>query len=252
MCDIQIVAGLSILASAFILGPQCGLDAYHWQMIVHLAWFSAVTHLSGLFALRGYVVSRRWTKYGRLGFMFILMIMLLVATFPTLFFDWREDWRDSWEEINDWPRIITMARQNSRAVCFFNINYVIQLRNHLVAGPFISRHLMENSHQFQAVVFSMFLLAFGFVSRLVKLSGPLSRTFSVLIREPLSAMGQKLLRKSMSCQPLCLPSSLWHNAMQQPALASFIMIRVFTELISSMLAEVSTETQLPLPGTIMI
>ncbi|KAK8121245.1 hypothetical protein PG999_005365 [Apiospora kogelbergensis] len=187
MCDIQIVTGLSILIGAFILGPQCGLDAYHWQMIIQLAWFSAVTHLSGLFALRGHIASHYWAKYGRVGLMSVLLIMLLVATFPTLFFNWAE--RDGFYTS-------PLTKPNSPAVCYYNVNYAIQLRN---SRPSQFKGL-KNSNQFQSAVFSMFLLVFGFASRLVKLFGPLSRTFSVLTREPLSAMSQNLLRKISSYQ----------------------------------------------------
>ncbi|KAK8128867.1 hypothetical protein PG984_009975 [Apiospora sp. TS-2023a] len=252
LCDIQIATGLSILTSAFILGPQCGLDAYHWQMIVHLAWFSAVTHLSGLFALRGYIAKRRLVKYIRVGLMFCLVIMLLVATVPTVFFNWNTRLDDS----SSSP--YTAADPESAAVCFLNLNYGVQHFNDRVKsksdGPSeypyrrIGYEDLQHTHKFQTTIFSVVMLVFGLTTRSVKLFGPLSRSFSKFLREPVSTISQEYLKKVAQRQSK-KHGGLWKDVFITPALAMFMTLRLTVVLAGSMLAEVYWLLCLVLWGT---
>lgn len=57
MSDFQLITGLAILISGFTQ-LQTGISAYHWQRLVQLAWFSSVTHLCCLTALRDYSTLR--------------------------------------------------------------------------------------------------------------------------------------------------------------------------------------------------
>lgn len=244
LCDIQIATGLSILTSAFILGPRCGLDAYHWQMIVHLAWFSAVTHLSGLVAMRGYIAKLRWARYIRITLMFSLIVILLVATVPTIFFNWGEAANSRRSNVH-----VTAASANSTAICFLDVAYGVRLYEHTLAGArnqtFPGTGLYESlrdTRQLQITIFSMTLVVFGFATRLVKLSGPLSMSFNVYIREPLSKMGRTGLRNIAARQPT-YATELWEVVVLQPALAVFLMLRLAADLAGSMLAEVSCTTR---------
>lgn len=54
MSDLQILTGISILISGYAQ-LECGLSCYHWQVLVYLAWFSSLTHLSCLTLLRNYL-----------------------------------------------------------------------------------------------------------------------------------------------------------------------------------------------------
>lgn len=68
LCDVQVVTGLGILISGFVL-LRCGLDAIHSQIAVFLAWFSTVTHLSGLEVLRTHLNTYVWSKHLRFSLM---------------------------------------------------------------------------------------------------------------------------------------------------------------------------------------
>ncbi|KAK3998185.1 hypothetical protein QBC44DRAFT_363714 [Cladorrhinum sp. PSN332] len=54
MRDIQILTGLGILLSRYI-GLSCYVSAYHWQLVVDLAWLSNLTHVACITVLRGYL-----------------------------------------------------------------------------------------------------------------------------------------------------------------------------------------------------
>lgn len=51
--DQQLVTDIGILVSGFTQ-LLCSLSAYHWQVIVDLAWFSSLPHLTTLTALRAF------------------------------------------------------------------------------------------------------------------------------------------------------------------------------------------------------
>ncbi|KFY82344.1 hypothetical protein V500_10610 [Pseudogymnoascus sp. VKM F-4518 (FW-2643)] len=82
MSDAQIVTGLSILIGGFSQ-INFGLSIFHWHMVVRLAWFSSVTHLTTLTFLRRYIHDNRVVRILRLVLMLVLMIMLAVALIPT-------------------------------------------------------------------------------------------------------------------------------------------------------------------------
>lgn len=82
MSDAQIATGLSILVGGFSQ-INCGLSIFHWHMVVRLAWFSSVTHLTTLTFLRQYIHNNCVIRILRLVLMLVLMIMLAVALIPT-------------------------------------------------------------------------------------------------------------------------------------------------------------------------
>lgn len=93
LSDVQIFTGLAILISGFVsLCPSptqpSGLPAYHWQILVHLAWFSTITHQGTLFLMQKYFREHRWQRNVRLLLMWALLVSLMVAMIPTAFFNW--------------------------------------------------------------------------------------------------------------------------------------------------------------------
>ena len=82
MGDTQIVTSVAILLSGYVQLP-CGLSTYHWEMIVDLAWFSALTHLAALTSLRYYLRKRPAMAVGRVLFMSITLVLLSWALYPT-------------------------------------------------------------------------------------------------------------------------------------------------------------------------
>ena len=87
MSDFQLITGLSILISGFTQ-LDTGISAYHWQRLVQLAWFSSITHLCTLTALRSYFRHHIIGYFWRLPGMVILILMLIVALIPTGHYVW--------------------------------------------------------------------------------------------------------------------------------------------------------------------
>lgn len=86
--DTQLFTGLAILISGYwSLVRGQGLSAYHWKMVLSLAWFSSVTHLSALTFLRSYLAKHPAGRLWRLVLMLIVFILLFVGFFPTGHFE---------------------------------------------------------------------------------------------------------------------------------------------------------------------
>lgn len=80
--DTQLVTSLAILISGY-LQLSCGLSLYHWQTVVDLAWFSALTHLTTLTSLRHQFRTYPFMATCRILVMGIVLILLSVAFVPT-------------------------------------------------------------------------------------------------------------------------------------------------------------------------
>lgn len=84
--DLQIVAGLGILIAAF--SHWSTISVYHYQVAAYLAWMSSNVHLTTMTILRGHLKENHRARYWRIGFMFILLIFLIVALVPTISNSW--------------------------------------------------------------------------------------------------------------------------------------------------------------------
>ncbi|KAF2098993.1 hypothetical protein NA57DRAFT_56623 [Rhizodiscina lignyota] len=104
---------ISILVSG-LTQLRCGLSAYHWQILVYLAWFSSVTHLCCLTFLQNYLYNRPGQRLWRLVSMLIIVVMLVVALVPTCYFDWFQQFPDL-----DGDPIQLQPPPSSYAICFF-------------------------------------------------------------------------------------------------------------------------------------
>lgn len=80
--DTQVVTSVAIVVSGYIQLP-CGLSVYHWEMIVDLAWFSALTHLAALTSLRHYFRRRPAMAISRVILMGLTLVLLASALKPT-------------------------------------------------------------------------------------------------------------------------------------------------------------------------
>lgn len=65
-----------------------GIASYDWQIVVYLAWFSSLTHLTTLTALRRYMVENPIIRIWRLLLMLIIVVMLVIALIPTMQLGW--------------------------------------------------------------------------------------------------------------------------------------------------------------------
>ena len=76
--DLQVVTGNAILISGYTQ-LHCGLQAYHWQLVVDLAWFSVITHLTTLTCLQRYFQGRPAQRILRLIGTGATTVMLSIA-----------------------------------------------------------------------------------------------------------------------------------------------------------------------------
>jgi membrane-associated HD superfamily phosphohydrolase len=79
--DQQMITGISIIIGG-LSQLQWGIPSYHWQSVVNLAWFSTVTHLITLTALREELRSDKSKRMYRVIIMAFLMIMLICVMGP--------------------------------------------------------------------------------------------------------------------------------------------------------------------------
>ncbi|KAK1477975.1 hypothetical protein CABS01_03277 [Colletotrichum abscissum] len=270
ICDVQMITGMSILIGGFICLDE-HLSALHWQIITYLAWFSSVTHLSGLTVLRRYFQTRPLERSLRITLMLTLLSILIVAMIPSGFFNWKSPRADS----TDPQPIAALAK--SPAACFFNLacgeqlyresfrrsctefcyksyNESEQQSNCLRDFPsyldgFDCRRLGKSS-ALQEMVISTVLLLFGFASRAFKLSSRASSTihrrFTLPVRNYALDCFTKLEnlvpnheRQASRRQYLDkILSDAWRHLVVRPVLATLLVVSAHFELFNSMLGEV--------------
>ncbi|KAM5378820.1 hypothetical protein ACJZ2D_004293 [Fusarium nematophilum] len=180
MCDIQLMTGLGILISGYA-NLRCGISAYHFQLIAHLAWFSTVTHLAGLSALRQHLHRRPVEKWGRLFFIVVLATMLLAAMFPTLFFNWAHDANQG-----------SASFPGSNAICFFNAFRAIKW--HKERHAYNTLYTAKNSHAFSSAIMSMILLILSLASLIFKAQDSVSHA-AKSARKVISNVWKRYIRR---------------------------------------------------------
>ena len=140
--DQQLVTGIAVLVGGFSQ-LRYGLDAYHWQILVYLVWFSSVTHLTTLTVLRQYFRDNPAIRSWRAVFMLVTVIMLGVALVPTGNSTWL-------------PYLQPAA--NIPVLCYFK--------------PDAPRYSVAQGARepLSGMIVSVLVLFFGYLTRMVKLS----------------------------------------------------------------------------------
>lgn len=199
-CDVQLLTGLAILFSGYINLGLDAISAYHWHMVVYLAWFSNLTHLACLTLLRGYLHQHQNERRRRLGLMLILWMLLLVAIGPTLWMNWMHD--------DSYPGL-----PSTNARCFFHPPVAlktIQRRTceneyegfqdsaervaECVAADHFSAGLWNSTEAFQSAVTSIVLTVFTLFPRMAKII----QQWSVAMRRNARSRVNKLDTRSIS------------------------------------------------------
>ncbi|KAH6637168.1 hypothetical protein F5144DRAFT_208057 [Chaetomium tenue] len=256
LCDVQMVTGLAILISGFMV-MDCGLSSYHWQIMVYLAWFSTVAHMSSLTSVRDYLSTRPWQRNIRFLLTLILLAMLITAIVPTAYFRW------SSMGITSDDRKGTLTRSELQALpaaCFLRSTAATFLwdsqycpadgsSSNIYPSPctFETSFLGDNG-PYQSAVFSITLLIFTFVTRTIKLFNPLSALASRFLTRPVSRLLHRTLlwlsrsqRRdpdlSQAAWPTLLRQKLLFRLVTRPVLALLLMLRLQVDLFSSMLSE---------------
>ena len=186
MCDVQLLAGTGILLSGYI-SLTSYISAYHWQLVVYLAWFSNLTHIACLTALRGYLHQHQLERNWRLFFMTVLWAGLIPAMVPTAFFNWPDESKP-YQLVKE-P---TASFPSSSAQCFFDlgVGHALFLNNtdFLCSSNNTSPHYrcprmtISETTAMQSATVSILLLAFSYVSRVIKLTKRLSDSIHATVR----------------------------------------------------------------------
>ena len=171
--DQQIVTGLAILIGGYAQLPY-GLSSYHWQIVVYLAWFSSVTHLTTLTFLRRYFRENPEARLWRTLLMFSMVSLLVIALIPT--------GDGGWYLAN----VNNKFRSGIPALCYFK---------RLSSQP--PNRFTFDASQSLSMMLSQFLLFLSYVGRLVKVFSSLSVLTSLWIKEKPKSILTEALRKSM-------------------------------------------------------
>jgi hypothetical protein len=264
MADLQLLTGVCILVTGF-MELQCGLGAFHWRILVYIAWFSSITHLSGLIAVKDSILRRPWEKYVRLGFSISYLGLLIAATIPVGFFDWADP-------MIRWRNKIPNAKPGSPAFCYFDATFVSSIHEKLwkeVCGdgqcifekdpfwwppdsdglPFHWYYRITETATFQSMTFSLILLVLGYVFRFAKIIPPPSSLCAILSRLPPIRMARRLIEKIQAHSDKgddsihSFRESCHYIFVIRPASAWIVVCKIHVDLLTSMLGEVSLDDQ---------
>jgi hypothetical protein len=108
----------------------CGLSAYHWQQLVHLAYFACLTHMAALTSLRSHFHHDPTSRLLRFPLMTALVIMLVVAFIPTGHFQFDKPLafhEGLWDTVYDLGHVelqnstnkFILVHEASPAICYF-------------------------------------------------------------------------------------------------------------------------------------
>jgi hypothetical protein len=245
MCDVQLLTGIGILLSGYI-NLYCYVSSYHWKLVVYLAWFSNLTHLACLTALRSYLHQHQSERNWRLVFMTVLWAGLVPAMFPTAFFNW----------LNREPSSSLPA---SSARCFFRLSDAQSLFNSTACfSSLVSLErsdgngeddscvtmAMADTSAMQSAVVSILLLTISYLSRLIKLTKGLSDRVRVTIRHGISNSCTKILawlinkiarnpRLSMTARRAL------NSVLVKTLIALYLVLKIYAELLTSDASDVS-------------
>jgi hypothetical protein len=234
LCDLQIVAGIGILVSAYG-SLKTGISAYHWEIAVYLAWFANLSHLTCLTFLRKHLHGHTRERTWRVVSMVVIFLLLLVAQAPTAYFDWPSAG-------------VSAANASSSALCFFHL----PTANARLAQAYAPNEAPELSttDAGTSVIISSLLLAFNLGTRIIKLSSTLSSVINGQVRARASSQVQLMIHKMhekciLHYHPRRRLYKVSANLLVvRPAICCFLVCRLYADLYSSMLSEVSFQISL--------
>lgn len=148
--DQQAITGIAILVSAFTQ-IKCGLQCHYYKIAVDLALFSSITHLTTLTCLRNYLQQRPAIRTFKLASMGVLAILLSVAIGSTGY--------TCFDEMPAW--------------CLFGPRFVLDDDDYDLPA-----------YNYLYIVLTLFLLAFGYLSRIARLFGAGTRMRQIFRTRP--------------------------------------------------------------------
>lgn len=261
MADLQLLTGVCILITGF-MSLRCGLSAYHWRIIVDLAWFSSVTHLAGLVVIRNSIRRRPWVKYVRMAVCLVFLVMLIVASIPVGFFDWADP-------MIGWRNKIPNVYPGSPAICYFDLRLAPTVHDQVwndwckhakclyeksaywkpPPGPNLSFAMHYNiceTPTFQGMVFSLILLKLGFWFRFLKImSWPLQFAFVLSRQRPFTLLRRfkdRISEAANRSDSFESYSDLCYSIfISRPIFAIIVVCQIHIDLFLSIFGEVSPQ-----------
>lgn len=249
MCDIQILTGLGILLGGYIK-LSCYVSAYHWQLVVYLAWLSNLTHIACLTVLRGYLHHHQRERNTRFVCMTVLWLGLFPAMVPTIFFNWGRNEP-------------TAADPASNAICFLDLKFGRTLfdRNYTAMqtriepsgfegtedGPRSLRIVgFDDTKAFNSTLASISLLLSGYFTRSIKLVRSWSNHLRIGFRESpfMRWLIQRVIdntrEQAHSQVRLCI-QALVIGLIE----AAYLLIKHYADLLTSEISDVGTKAVCP-------
>ena len=224
--DQQLITGIGILVSGYTQ-ITCSLSTYHWQVVVYLAWFSSLTHLTTLTALRAFFRKQPMLAYWRAFFMGCTIVLLGTALAPTGYVSQNANQK------------IALAVP---ALCLFSTAGYNEASSSLSIGEVDSSVSLEPFNSLFISTSLMFLVV-SYTSRVVSLF----KHTSDIAREQLRIRpGNRLKRlillilKRSDDSKWAIFSKLW-IMLAIVMTTIYVLLKVVFEIGQSMLWEVSTE-----------
>lgn len=206
--DQQLVTGIALLISGYAQ-LRCGISSYHWQMIIYLAWFSSLTHLTTLTVLRQYFRDNPASRLWRTVLMLVMVTLLGIALLPS---------GDVW-----WADGLT----GIPALCYFK---------RLVA-PSPGKRFEPGILPTGSMLISVMVFFSGYLTRLIKLSKHATSFTKLWIRTKPGRMLKNALKNSIQRAEKPNASIYWRLKYLVLETA-YVLLRVCFDIYESTLWEV--------------
>ncbi|KAF2805838.1 uncharacterized protein BDZ99DRAFT_574127 [Mytilinidion resinicola] len=214
LSDTQLVTGLAILSSGYSQ-LNCGISAYHWQIMVYVAWFASFSFISAMTFLQAFFQANHSLRIIRVCFMFVLATMLIVALLPT----GSQNWMD-------------LACKEGEG-CFFPSLQAKCYYRQMITNKF------DNGHtKIYSMVVSILVVSLSYINCGVKMFDPTSAVTRRYIRVWPGRQIKRVLRRMVRSSE----KSMWANIiLRLPYLAlysAFTSARALCDTVESMLGEI--------------
>jgi hypothetical protein len=190
---------------------RCGISTYHWQRLIHTAWFSCVTHLCCLTFLRDHLRHNRIAQLWRVPGMISLTGMIIYALTTTSQYDWTRE---------SAVRLVTPFDQ---AICYLSPSL---------------HYEFDDGNGTQRICLAISFLGIGMINRIRRLY----HVPNLIVNKGRSWTSHKVKRFLMYCyRPnsgnsfiACIAAVLVYR----PLLAAFLTVRLLIDGCTSMAFEV--------------
>ncbi|KAF2489137.1 hypothetical protein BU16DRAFT_567319 [Lophium mytilinum] len=214
LSDTQLVTGLALLSSGYSQ-LNCGISAYHWQIMVYVAWFASFSFISAMTFLQAFFQANHSLRIIRVCFMFILATMLIVALLPTGSQDW-----------------MNLACKEGEG-CFYPSLQAKCYYRQMTTNKF------DNGHtKIYSMVVSILVVSLSYINCGVKMFDPTSAVTRRYTRVWPGKQIKRVLRRMIKGSE----KSMWANALLRlPYFAlysAFTSARALCDIVESMLGEI--------------